>query len=151
IVCGVTALATFNAVLFQVYLVLTLLAVGFLIGLRWWAGEPLDNGWATAGTALPLGFLAICILLVPICAVINHADLRTKTINSLKQLAHGLLAYQDKHKHLPASSICDLDGKPLLSWRVAILRFIGEEALYRQFNLDEPWDSPWNIGLLKRM
>jgi prepilin-type processing-associated H-X9-DG protein len=152
IVCGIAALATLDPVLFQVYLALTLLAIGVLTGLRWWAGGPLKNGWATAGTALPLGFLAISIVyLVPISGLANNAHLRTQSVNSLKQIAFGLLGYQEKHKHLPASAICDLDRKPLLSWRVAILPFLGEEALYRQFNLDEPWDSSWNIGLLKRM
>jgi hypothetical protein len=43
------------------------------------------------------------------------------------------------------------DGKPLHSWRVLILPYIGEEALYDQFKLDEPWDSPHNITLLERM
>lgn len=40
---------------------------------------------------------------------------------------------------------------PLLSWRVAILPYVEEEALYREFHLDEPWDSPHNLSLLDRM
>jgi hypothetical protein len=42
-------------------------------------------------------------------------------------------------------------GKPLLSWRVALLPDLGESALYRQFRLDEPWDGPHNKNLLARM
>jgi WD40 repeat protein len=42
-------------------------------------------------------------------------------------------------------------GKPLLSWRVAILPIIGQMDLYKQFHLDEPWDSPHNIKLLDKM
>jgi hypothetical protein len=41
--------------------------------------------------------------------------------------------------------------RPLLSWRVHILPYIGEAALYRQFKLDEPWDSPNNKPLLNQM
>ena len=48
-------------------------------------------------------------------------------------------------------AIVDADGRPLLSWRVAVLPHIGEESLYREFQLDEPWDSPHNIALLPRM
>jgi hypothetical protein len=43
------------------------------------------------------------------------------------------------------------DGIPLHSWRVLILPFIEEEPLYREFRLDEPWDSPHNLSLLPRM
>ena len=38
-----------------------------------------------------------------------------------------------------------------LSWRVAILPYIEQENLYRQFHLDEPWDSPHNKTLLAKM
>jgi len=42
------------------------------------------------------------------------------------------------------------DGKPLLSWRVVILPYLGEEALYKQFKLNEPWDSPHNTKLIAK-
>ena len=41
--------------------------------------------------------------------------------------------------------------RPLLSWRVHLLPYLGENALYQQFKLDEPWDSPNNIRLLNQM
>jgi hypothetical protein len=41
--------------------------------------------------------------------------------------------------------------KPLLSWRVQILPYIGHDALYKKFKLDEPWDSPTNKPLIDRM
>jgi hypothetical protein len=45
----------------------------------------------------------------------------------------------------------DRDGNPGLSWRVAILKYIEQEALYKQFHLDEPWDSPHNKRLIPLM
>jgi hypothetical protein len=42
-------------------------------------------------------------------------------------------------------------GRALLSWRVAILPFIEQGQLYRQFHLNEPWDSPHNKKLLAAM
>jgi RNA polymerase sigma factor (sigma-70 family) len=42
-------------------------------------------------------------------------------------------------------------GKALLSWRVALLPFLGEANLYKQFRLDEPWDGPHNKKLLAKM
>jgi hypothetical protein len=38
-----------------------------------------------------------------------------------------------------------------LSWRVAILPYIDQEELYRQFHLDESWDSEHNRKLIARM
>jgi hypothetical protein len=44
------------------------------------------------------------------------------------------------------------DGRPLLSWRVALLSKSEKYAeLYRQFKLDEPWDGPNNRNLIERM
>ena len=56
-----------------------------------------------------------------------------------------MLAYEEANGHLPPAYIADKKtGKPLLSWRVAILPYIDQDALYRQFHLDEPWDSENN-------
>ena len=51
------------------------------------------------------------------------------------------------------NDILDPSGKPLLSWRVKVLEFMGAEQreLFKQFKLDEPWDSPNNKRLLKKM
>jgi hypothetical protein len=40
---------------------------------------------------------------------------------------------------------------PLFSWRVAILPFLEEDKLWREFHLYEPWDSEHNKKLLARM
>ena len=59
--------------------------------------------------------------------------------------------YHDSWTTFPPQAIRRPDGTPLLSWRVALLPFIEENALYQQFHLDEPWDSPRNRALLDRM
>lgn len=69
----------------------------------------------------------------------------------LKELALGLLNFESANKHFPPAAICDKDGKPLLSWRVAILPYMEYGELYRQFHLDEPWDSPHNAALIPKM
>jgi hypothetical protein len=58
--------------------------------------------------------------------------------------------HQDKGTY-PPPAIYDKDGRPILSWRVALLPYLGEEALYREFHLDEPWDSLHNKKLLKKL
>src|SRR5262245_46018571 len=59
--------------------------------------------------------------------------------------------YEGKHGSLPPVAIADKEGRPLLSWRVAILPWIEQEDLYREFHLDEPWDSAHNLTLIDRM
>jgi uncharacterized protein (TIGR03067 family)/prepilin-type processing-associated H-X9-DG protein len=68
--------------------------------------------------------------------------------NNLKQIMLAFHSYHDVYKHFPQQAIMSKDGKPLLSWRVAILPFIDQGNLYNQFKLDEPWDSEHNKKLI---
>jgi hypothetical protein len=77
-------------------------------------------------------------------------DVRQSTL-ALKQLALGMLMYHDTHKAFPMAAINDAKGHPLLSWRVALLPYLEEQALYDQFHRDEPWDSEHNKKLISRM
>jgi hypothetical protein len=70
---------------------------------------------------------------------------------NLKQIGLALHNYHDTFLTFPAAAILSKDGKPLLSWRVAILPYVEEDNLYRQFRLDEPWDSEHNKKLLGKM
>ncbi len=76
---------------------------------------------------------------------------RAQSVNNLKQIALAMHNYHDAYKGFPAAASYGPDGKPLLSWRVHLLPFMENEALYREFHLDEPWNSPHNIKLLPRM
>jgi hypothetical protein len=68
-----------------------------------------------------------------------------------RRIAIAMHNYHDVYKSFPPQSIRDADGRPLLSWRVAILPYLEQQALYEEFHLDEPWDSPHNIRLVERM
>jgi uncharacterized protein DUF1559 len=82
---------------------------------------------------------------------VREAAARTQAVNNLKQIALAFHNYHDTHKRLPTAAISDLEGKPLLSWRVALLPYLEQEGLYREFRLDESWDSGHNLKLLERM
>jgi uncharacterized protein (TIGR03067 family) len=83
---------------------------------------------------------------------LKEAAERAEHTNNFKQIALAFHNYHSTFKHFPMHAIYGKDGKtPLLSWRVAILPFIEEEALYREFKLDEPWDSPHNRKLIAKM
>ncbi len=72
-------------------------------------------------------------------------------LDDLRQLGLGALNYESANMHFPGQGIYSQDGELLLSWRVALLPHIGEEALYNSFNKREPWDSPHNLALLPLM
>ncbi|MCI0682315.1 MAG: DUF1559 domain-containing protein [Gemmataceae bacterium] len=67
-------------------------------------------------------------------------------MNNLKQIGLAWHNYHATYKTFPPQTV----GKGL-SWRVAILPFMGQDQLYRQFKLDEPWDSEHNKKLIPRM
>jgi hypothetical protein len=71
--------------------------------------------------------------------------------DNLFKLGAAFNKYHADHGHFPAPAITDKSGQALLSWRVALLPYLGEDELYRQFKQDEPWDSLHNKRLLKKM
>jgi hypothetical protein len=73
-----------------------------------------------------------------------------KAVNTMKQLGLAFHNYHDVTGALPAD-ITDKNGKALLSWRVAILPYIEQDQLYKQFKLNEPWDSANNKPLIAKM
>ncbi|WP_404310420.1 DUF1559 family PulG-like putative transporter [Neorhodopirellula lusitana] len=69
---------------------------------------------------------------------------RMASIRNLEKIALALNAYAADHGTYPAPAILGQGGKPLLSWRVQILPYLGEEELFDRFNLNERWDSEEN-------
>jgi type II secretory pathway pseudopilin PulG len=90
-------------------------------------------------------------LLLPAVQAVREAARRTQSSNNLKQIGLALLNYESAYGRFPARAIFDKNGKPLLSWRVQILPFIEEAPLYKEFHLDEPWDSEHNKPLIANM
>jgi hypothetical protein len=76
---------------------------------------------------------------------------RHREREELMQIFFAMENYDGINDRLPPHAIRDKNGKPLLSWRVAILPYVGEINLYGKFKLDEPWDSDHNKKLLARM
>jgi hypothetical protein len=76
---------------------------------------------------------------------------RSLSSNNLKQLGIACHNYASAYGDRLPANITDKDGKPLLSWRVAILPYIEQGDLYQKFKLDEPWDSEHNKKLIPLM
>ena len=89
-------------------------------------------------------------LLLPAVQAAREAARRTQSLNNSKQIILGLLNHEAATLEFPAHAIY-ADGKPTLSWRVAILPYLDEKELYDKFHLDEPWNSPHNKELIPLM
>jgi hypothetical protein len=81
----------------------------------------------------------------------QKAAARNKSANKLKQIAIGFHSSSDANNGTWPGGIYDAKGKALLSWRVQILPYVEQDALYKQFKLDEPWDSKNNLPLVEKM
>tara|TARA_R110002111_G_scaffold257026_1_gene324950 strand:- start:100123 stop:101130 length:1008 start_codon:yes stop_codon:yes gene_type:complete len=81
----------------------------------------------------------------------NSQKVKKSAVDNMKQIALAFHKFHDSFSRFPPADAQLIDGKPLLSWRVHMLPFLGQAELYKQFNLQEPWDSPQNSALLEKM
>jgi prepilin-type processing-associated H-X9-DG protein len=121
-------------------------------------GAPPKSGGGT-GAGLIIGILAavlvaggcvialLAALLLPAVQAARGAARRSASQNNLKQIGLALHNYHDTYRQLPPAIVKDADGKPLYSWRVVILPFMEQNALYQQWDKDKAWDSPENMAL----
>jgi prepilin-type processing-associated H-X9-DG protein len=94
---------------------------------------------------------ALNVTLIDAVHKIRDSAKRMQSQNNLKQIALAMHNYHDTFGAFPPAAIYDKNGKPLLSWRVMILPFVEQDNLYKEFHLDEPWDSEHNKKLLAQM
>lgn len=105
----------------------------------------LDQANAAPTTAIGIA------LLLPAVQAAREAARRMSSSNNLKQAALAFHNYESTYRRMPPRCTEDAEGKPLLSWRVHLLPYFGEQELYSQFHLDEPWDSEHNKTLVDKM
>lgn len=93
--------------------------------------------------AYGLNALVIAGMLTPFVITVRRESRLAQRQHQLRTLAMALEEFE-QGQQLPPAALYDKAGRPLLSWRVALLPALGERALYDQFKLDQPWDSPHN-------
>ena len=118
------------------------------------ASQGRERGHALAVIGITTGvlgtLLGTLLLLVPGLAQ-NRQRLRGNgCVRNLREIGAAMQRYHKKNQHFPPPAIIGKQGERLLSWRVDLLREIDPD-LFREFHLDEPWDSPHNITLVPRM
>jgi hypothetical protein len=86
---------------------------------------------------------ALAEVLTPMLKGAANAEV---AVNNMKQIA---VAMHNHHDAAGAFPLAKIGGG--LSWRVAVLPYVEQDNLFREFNLAEPWNSEHNMKLLEKM
>jgi beta-lactamase regulating signal transducer with metallopeptidase domain len=79
---------------------------------------------------------------------------RSVSQNNMKQIMLALHNWADtRGSRFPPPVMLGRDGKGKFphSWRIEILPYIEQDALYREYKFDEPWDSDANKKVMEKM
>jgi len=117
-------------------------------------GPPPSRGtgaWPVVAVVLVVGLVCVVFcggilvaLLLPAVQAAREAARRSQCSNNLKQIGLALHNYHSTYACFPPAYVADKDGRPMHSWRVLLLPYMEQQALYRQYRFDEPWDGPNN-------
>ncbi len=109
-----------------------------------------DGSTLKVGVKVKTDTESIKAVMAELAPRLELAARRATSANNLKQLALAMHMYHDSMGSLPPlATQIDRQGKTSgLSWRVHLLPYMEQLPLYRQFHLDEPWDSDHNKKLI---
>ena len=96
------------------------------------------------------GVVELVASIVPALGAAREAARRAASMNNLKQIGLAMHNYADVNKSFPPAVLYSANGTPY-SWRVALLPYLEQDALYRSYNFNEPWDGPNNGKLVQQM
>jgi hypothetical protein len=103
-----------------------------------------------AWSAVLLLFFGIMAFAMPGRAVAYAKPLQDLCATNLRKIVAALLEYRVDHGDFPPSHLLGADGKPMHSWRVLILPYLGYGELYGQYDFNEPWNGSRNAKLAER-
>lgn len=89
-------------------------------------------------------------VLAQIPAELPDASARTAAVENYRTVLRAMHAFAAKNRWSAPAGFRGPNA-PGLSWRVQLLPYLGEEELYKQFKLNEPWDSDANKPLIGKM
>lgn len=115
------------------------------------------TGRGAVGLALG-GLLAVaaCVfggaILIPQMMRFQTQSQRSAAEANLKTIVGAMQQYHEKWQCFPPAITYGPDGvTPYHSWRVLLLPYLEQDALYMQYNFREPWNSPNNKFVLQQM
>ena len=87
----------------------------------------------------------------PVRAHATPVEANLLTAQKMKAITQAMWDWHKYNQEFPLDQRQHRVGEPTLSWRVAILPFLGERELVQQFHSNEKWDSPHNRKLLNHV
>ena len=117
------------------------------------------KGWSPFLALLAVILVGSCCLLVPapfamLMPVFETFQDRARVAqckSNLEQIGEAMQSYMNDHGCFPPAYLADASGKPLHSWRVLLLPYVGGDHLYQQYDFSQPWDSEKNRQLADEM
>lgn len=108
------------------------------------SGKRTVRSWLVGCGIALLGMSIVIALLLPGIRTARPAAFQAQCMHHLRSITIAVHNYHNTYGTLPPAYTVDSAGKPLHSWRVLILPFLGEKSLYEQIDLTKPWDDPVN-------
>jgi hypothetical protein len=109
----------------------------------------------TANASVDLkGRVGALSALIPSVEAMRVGGRRAQSANNARQIMLAMHNYADTYGgRFPPAVIYGKDGKGKVphSWRVELLPYLEQDALYRAYQFDEPWDSEANKKVLAQM
>lgn len=84
----------------------------------------------------------------------REAARRSGCLTKVRQIQLAIYDYSRAHGHLPPPFTVDEAGRPMHSWRVLILPYLGDpelQTLYDKIDLTKPWSDPKNRAVGNQM
>lgn len=107
-----------------------------------------NNTRVTFASSINQGLLSQMVeLTIPAFLQARAAARRARSQNNIKLIMLALHSYFLDHGHFPPAVVLGPDGKTPHSWRVELLPYLDQQALYDKYRLNEPWDSPHNLKI----
>jgi prepilin-type processing-associated H-X9-DG protein len=100
----------------------------------------------TAGIAAGLFLVAFSCLWPAVSTPRSHSRRASCTMN-LNQIGMALHVYHMRWGCFPPAYVKDESGAATHSWRTLILPELGQDGLYAQFDISEPWNSAKNVSV----
>ena len=90
-------------------------------------------------------------LVFPVMSAGRQAALKSGSASHLKAIVTALQSYEADYGCLPPAFVADESGKPMHSWRVLLLPYLGYDHVYRRYDFTQPWDSANNMQVASMM